>query len=320
MKKYNVLVTGVGAIIGYGIINSLRKSNLNLNIIGTDIFDDAYGRNLVDKFYVNVLASSPNYIEHINSIISKEKIDLILPGIEQDLYALYPFKDKINAKIVLNNEICINISKDKLLTYNYFKSNSNINLIPTLFNCSFEECVEKLGLPFILKPRSSYASKGIQKISTKREFEFYTESNLENVIFQKIISTIESEYTIAVFGDGNGSFFDSIILKRKLSKEGATNKATVVENEQIQNYIIEIVQFLKPIGPTNIQIRIENNIPFLLEINPRISSACSIRSFFGYNDPEMCVKHYLLGEKINKKQLKKGSAIRFIDDFITYDE
>ena len=121
MKKYNVLVTGVGAIIGYGIINSLRKSNLNLNIIGTDIFGDAYGRNLVDKFYVNVLASSPNYIEHINSIISKEKIDLILPGIEQDLYALYPFKDKINAKIVLNNEICINISKDKLLTYNYFK-------------------------------------------------------------------------------------------------------------------------------------------------------------------------------------------------------
>lgn len=320
MKKYNILVTGVGAIIGYGIVNSLRKSDLNLSIIGTDIFDDAYGKNLVDKFHKNILASSPNYIEHINSIIVKENIDLIIPGIEQDLYALYSLQDKINSKIVLNNQLSLDLSKDKLLTYNYFKANTNINLIPTLFQCTYEECCDILGSPFLLKPRSSYASKGIHVISTKREFDFYTNLNVDNIIFQKIISNIESEYTISVFGDGNGSFFDSIILKRQLSKEGATSKAIVVENDKIQNYVIEIVQFLKPIGPTNIQIRVENNIPFLLEINPRISSACSIRSSFGYNDPEMCVKHYLLNEKISKKQLKKGTAIRFIEDFITYDE
>ena len=33
MRKYNVLVTGVGAIIGYGIIKNLRKSKFDLSLI-----------------------------------------------------------------------------------------------------------------------------------------------------------------------------------------------------------------------------------------------------------------------------------------------
>ena len=40
-SKVNVLVTGIGAIIGYGIIKSLRVSGLNVNIVGMDIYRDA---------------------------------------------------------------------------------------------------------------------------------------------------------------------------------------------------------------------------------------------------------------------------------------
>jgi carbamoyl-phosphate synthase large subunit len=318
--KYNILVTGVGAIIGYGIIQSLKKSNLNLTIVSIDIYNDAYGKNISDVFYQGVLASSPDYIDFINSIVEKEKIDLIIPGIEQDLYAMFLNKEKINTKIVMNNELCIQLSKDKLLTYNYLNENCNLNLIPTLLNKSFEECSQQLGLPFLLKPKSSYASKGIHIIDDKREFDFYTESQLNNLIFQKIIGTMNSEYTVSVFGDGKGSFFDSIILKRSLSGEGATSKAVVVENEMINNYVIDLVKVLKPVGPTNIQIRMENDVPYLLEINPRISSACSLRTSFGYNEPEMCVNYFLLNQNIQPSIKKKGSAVRFIDDYITYDE
>jgi carbamoyl-phosphate synthase large subunit len=319
MKKYNILVTGVGAIIGYGIIQSLKKSNLNLNIVAIDIYDDAYGKNIADTFYQGVLASSVDYVDFINEIVAKEKIDLIIPGIEQDLYSLFLNKEKINTKIVFNNELCINLSKDKWLTYNYLKENFKLNLIPTLFSKSYEECVAELGLPFLLKPKSSYASKGIHIINNKREFDFYSENQLENSIFQKIIGTMSSEYTVSVFGNGEGDFFDSIILKRELSGEGATSKATVVQREIIDVYVAELVKVLKPIGPTNIQIRMENNIPYLLEINPRISSACSLRTSFGYNEPEMCINYFLLNETISPSVKKMGSAVRFIDDFITYE-
>ncbi len=319
MTKYNILVTGVGAIIGYGIIQSLKKSKLQLHIVATDIYEDAYGASIADTFYTGVLASSPNFIHFINDIVAKEKIDLIIPGIEQDLYALFQNKEKINTKIVMNTDLCIQLSKDKLVTYNYLSEHFKLNLIPTLNHTTFEECSKILGLPFLLKPKSSYASKGIHIINNKREFDFYTEFQRDAVIFQKIIGTMDSEFTVSVFGDGKGSFFDSIILKRKLSGEGATSKATVVENATINNYVAQLVEVLKPIGPTNIQVRVENNIPYLLEINPRISSACSLRTAFGYNEPEMCIRYFLLNETIQPTIKKKGAAIRFIDDFIIYD-
>ena len=49
-KQYNILVTGVGAIIGYGIIESLKLSNLNCKIIGTDIYEENYGKYICDEF------------------------------------------------------------------------------------------------------------------------------------------------------------------------------------------------------------------------------------------------------------------------------
>lgn len=39
MKKSNVLVTGVGAVIGYGIIKSIKKiPGDSINVVGIDIF------------------------------------------------------------------------------------------------------------------------------------------------------------------------------------------------------------------------------------------------------------------------------------------
>lgn len=320
MAKYNILVTGVGAIIGYGIIQSLRKSSFPLNIVGIDIYEDAYGAATADRFYQGVLASGPDFIDFINTIAEREKIDLIIPGIEQDLYALFQNREKVKAKVVMNNDLCIRLSKDKWQTYLYLREHFCLNLIPTLTNASFEECSQVLGLPFLLKPKSSYASKGIQIINNKQEFDFYSRSQMENLLFQKIVGSMNSEFTVSVFGDGKGGFFDSIILKRSLSGEGATSKATVVDNENISAYVAQLVNVLQPVGPTNIQLRMEGEVPYLLEINPRISSACSLRTAFGYNEPDMCIDYFLLNNTIRPAVKKKGSAVRFIDDYIRYDQ
>lgn len=317
--KHNILVTGTGAIIGYGIINSLKQSGLPLNIIAIDIYNTAYGQFIADRFYQGVLANSDGFIDFINLIVEKEKIDLIIPGIEQDLYALHKNKDKIKCRVVMNNDLCIEISKSKLATFEYIHEHSNINLIPTLHKASYEDCFKKLGLPFLLKPISSYASKGIETIKSPEEFDFYVKRINNNCVFQKIISTRDDEYTISVFGDGKGNFLDSIILRRYLSQEGATSNAEVIESNQIMDYIKSIVELLMPLGPTNIQIRTDGDKVYLLEINPRISSACSIRTAFGYNDAAMCIRYYLNNETIIPSKKRKGKAIRFISDHIIYE-
>lgn len=311
----NVLVTGVGAIIGYGIINSLkRQEKYNVRIVGMDIFNDAYGQFLCDKFYTAILAYSDGYLSFINDVVDKEKIDLIIPGIEQDMYRMHELGDKVHAKVVLNNDLLINLSMDKLATFEYFRE-AGINVIPTLFKPSYEECIQVLGNPFLLKPRTSYASKGIYKIHNQAEFDFYNKDPKAN-IFQRIVGTDSEEYTIAVFGSGDGTYSDYIILRRKLAQTGATDKATLIEyDEELMDYVNQICQLTKPIGPTNIQLRKEGKKVFLLEINPRISSTCSIRMHMGYNDPLKCIDYFLYGKQSEPEVKKKLKSVRFISDF-----
>lgn len=310
-----ILVTGVGAIIGYGIINSLKKQNVyGVRIVGMDIYEDAYGQFLCDNFYQAERADSPKYLDFIKHVVETEKIDLIMPGIEQDMYRLCELKDYVPTKIVLNNDLLIDLSKDKLKTYDFFYE-KGINVIPTLFKATYEECKNRLGDPFLLKPRSSYASKGIRRIYSEEEFNFYNKTQ-ENNIFQRIIGSESEEYTIAVFGRGDGTYSDYIILKRKLAQTGATEKATtILYDKALMDYVDEICKITKPNGPTNIQLRKEGEKVFLLEINPRISSACSIRTHLGYNDPLKCIEYFIYGRHPTSEVKKELHAVRFIDDF-----
>lgn len=112
---------------------------------------------------------------------------------------------------------------------------------------------------------------------------------------QPLIGKDHEEFTSGAFCDGNGGYLAIITFKRKLSKEGYTNKAEVFESKQIENAVLDICKILKPIGPTNFQFRIHNGLFKLLEINPRFSSTTSMQCAFGYNDASMAIEYYLKG-------------------------
>ena len=56
----------------------------------------------------------------------------------------------------------------------------------------------------MLKPRSSYASKGINVVKNKEEFDFYKVRMRGNFMAQPVIGDSEHEYTVGVFGLGDG--------------------------------------------------------------------------------------------------------------------
>lgn len=319
---YNILVTGVGAIIGYGIINNLKKSKFNVNIIGMDIYPDAYGRHLCNQFIPAILASDEKYLDFIKDIIDTYHIDLVMFGTEQEIIRLVEARKEMGgyySKLVINKEEIVKLSQDKWLTYNFLLKN-NFLPIPTNTNGNFKENAIELGLPFLLKPRRSYASKGIKKIYTEEEFEFYKKKNPDQFMVQKIIGDNNHEYTTAVFGFGDGDYAGPITFKRKLSAEGATAKAEVVNVNEINQLIRQYCSILKPIGPTNFQFRKDNDTFYLLEINPRISSSTSLREGFGYNEAEMCIEFFINKIRPLNKAIKKGYAVRYIADCITYND
>jgi len=319
-REFNILVTGVGAIIGYGIIESIRLSGIPCQITGVDIFEENYGRYVCDHFQVAPYTSDSGYFAWLSDICDRHHIDLIIPGIEQDLFKYSENRTLLPTLTVLNNETIINLAKDKYETFTYLSHLDGVNVIPTYMGLDFESAVNTVGLPFIVKPRKSYASKGYQCIRSVGDFRRVSQEINEDTIFQPFIGTEDEEYTFSAFGSGDGHIADQIILRRYLSREGATQRAHVVSgDDELQFYVDTLVKELKPIGPTNFQFRKHHGKAFLLEINPRISSACSLRAKFGYNEPQYCIEHYLeLG--VHRPQVKKtGRAIRYIADQIIYE-
>ena len=318
---YNILVTGVGAIIGYGIVRTLKKSPLPLRVMGVDIYSHAVGQYWCDGFQPICRTDDPAYADTLKHQIDKWSIDLVIPAIEQDVSYLSHHRDRFNTdkvRLALNQQNIITLSQDKWDTFEFLEKN-NFLTIPTTLVDNYDELVSKFGSPFLLKPRRSYAGKGIEAIYSREEFNFYRPRIGNNYMAQKMIGTDDGEYTASLFGYGDGTSSIKCIMNRHLHPTGATERATVIEDKRIEEHMDQLCKILKPIGPTNFQYRYHENELYLLEINPRFSSSNSIRAAFGFNEPMMAVQFFLENKKAEIEKLQKGAAIRYLEDFIVFD-
>lgn len=314
-----VLVTGVGAIIGYGILRSLRRTGRPLRLVGADIYPDAVGQAWTDEFVQAPLTASGDYLGWLEKVIVERKVDLVMPGIEQDLYCFAGERDffrKLGVVVVLNNERLMHLAVDKWLLHEELRRIESAARIPSYLAGDFATLADALGTPFLLKPRTGYASKGILRVSTAQEFLLHSRELGTRLMAQPIVGHDEEEYTVAAFGDGSGRVNASISLRRRLAADGSTAKAWVASQASLDDVVRSLCGHFKPIGPTNLQFRRDGDGWKLLEINPRISSTTSIRSAFGYNESEMCLDYFLNGKAIVQPLLRSGFAARYIEDWI----
>ena len=317
-----VLVTGVGAIIGYGILRSFRTLEENIRLIGTDIYQNAVGQKWTDHFVVAPLTSSENYLSWLENVIVENNVDLVIPCIEQDVKfysANREFFRGLKVSVALNDENLIDLSDDKWLMNEEIIKVNKAYAIPSSLDTNFDRLSNLYGLPFLLKPRKGYASKGIERVHNVDEFSKFVDKIGTDLMVQEIVGCDDKEYTVAVFGDGLGNISASITFRRELANDGSTAKAWVQQHNSLDAAVSLLCAHFKPIGPTNLQFRRTADAWKLLEINPRVSSTTSIRTSFGYNEARMCLSYYLEGKKITQPDISLGFAARYIEDCIVHD-
>jgi carbamoyl-phosphate synthase large subunit len=167
------------------------------------------------------------------------------------------------------------------------------------------------GYPVILKPRDGFASRGVQLITDEAELRFYF-SRTPNAMLQEYLSlgrTVE-EFTCAVFVDRDGRPTGTFMARRDLAS-GATYRAEVNVWPELHDLLRAIGAALRPRGPINVQLRLTEHGPVPFELNIRCSGTAAIRAHFGYNEPEMLLRHYVLGETLPEPQTRTGYAFRY---------
>lgn len=317
-----VMVTGTGAIIGYGVLRSLRMARPSVRLVAADISCDAVGQHWADAFEMAPLTASSDYAEWLRQCIKRHAVDFLIPGIEQDVHCYaaepYIFRD-LPVCVALNRSELIRLCRDKWHMYEALRDANSEASIPSRIEGEFDELAAEFGLPFLLKPRVGYASKGLVRVFKREDFLYYQHRFGTDLIAQPIVGTDDEEYTVGVFGNGQGQILASITLQRRLSLEGATSKATVRHLPDLDLVTTNLCAYFRPRGPTNFQFRRDSGGWRLLEINPRISSSTSLRAAFGYNEADLCLRYYLEGESVQQPEIRIGHAVRYIADFISFD-
>lgn len=314
-----VLVTGASGIVGYGCLKTLFKLK-KYKLVATSIYDSPVARKYCDFFEIAPNTMEACYFQWLKEIVERYKIDLLIPGIELDMFMWNQHRTELNdirAKILINNPALIELCGDKWKFYQKLQKIGNDYCIPSIISDDFMHIDKEFGTPFIMKPRRGYGSKGIEKIYDQKDFDYFLEKYKEKVMFQKLIRG--KEYTIGTFFDFNHELKAYIAMERKLSSGGYTEEAQIVEIEGIKSILQMLGKQFQVEGIANFQFIEDEGKLKLLEINPRISSSTAIREAFGYNECEMGVQLYMNNVIPEQPKLMHGKANRYIEELIVYD-
>jgi carbamoyl-phosphate synthase large subunit len=318
-----ILVSGASGIVGYGILRSLRSSGKPLFLVGTSIYDDSVAPAFCDAFVLARPTGDADYLEWLLSTIREHRIDMLIPGLEIDVYEWIEHVPEIKgtgAMPLLNPPALIALCKDKWAFRQRLTEAGMRCVIDTSLEQDFDALKARFGLPFLLKPRRGFGSKGIVRVDGRETFMTHRRDIGPVLMAQPIVGNDEEEYTTSAFCDGRGGYFAGMTLRRKLSRDGYTEKAEVVGTGEFSKTIAELCGLFRPLGPTNFQFRMCGDGPKLLEINPRISSSTSIRAAFGYNESAMTVDYFLERRTPCQPAIRRGKAVRYTDEQIFYED
>ena len=314
-KVYTIGISCIGSGVGQSVINSLRLSRLPLKTVGLGTNPYAYGAYDCDIYDDTKTIYDEGYIDNLIEKCKEHNIDLVIPGLDDEALIYAQNEDKFKKagiKAMYADKELISICRDKQRMS--IELNKVVNVFVESYNketLSDDIVAGKVKFTFIAKPRSGFASRGVEIIRNEHDITKITEDHIiqELAIPRKDDPNYEfymgqiaknrnpqvSEISIQVVYSPEGNLMGRMFSYNKLNN-GVPIEIVPYEND----YIWSIVDKLTPEllkkglrGPLNIQGRLTENGLRLFEMNPRFTGITGLRALMGFNEVEACVKEWL---------------------------
>tara|TARA_R110001583_G_scaffold9788_2_gene45920 strand:- start:35400 stop:36302 length:903 start_codon:yes stop_codon:yes gene_type:complete len=269
-----ILMSAAGSSAATEIIRHIKR--LGHYVIGIDANHHSapLAINICDEFYLSPLCKSNDFIPFINSLVNK--FDLYIPFIDEELILLCQHPDLLKTafdKILLNPQETVLTCTSKI----NFQQQCQVYGLPVAPLTTFA--------PAIFKPNYGRGSKGIFYIEDNELIPYFLK---QDGVIQNVIQGVE--YTIDVLTDNNSKWVFGVARKR-LETAGVSRVGEVEQNETVLSLAKECCATFNFIGPINIQIMLDkNNIPHLIEINPRLSGSLIFSTLAGFDIIDLALK------------------------------
>lgn len=121
-----VLMTCVGGTLAPDLLMHLRADQgLITRLVGADASPAAIGRAYVDAFYEVPFGDAPGYVGAILDLVARERVNVILPGSDQEAFALSSSRDRLaaaGAALLTSPAPVLELIRDKEATYRTLES------------------------------------------------------------------------------------------------------------------------------------------------------------------------------------------------------
>ena len=160
MKR--ILCTGAGGPAGINFTMSLRAAPEKMALVGTDSNEYFMNLAITDARYLVPRAKDPSYIDKLNEVIRKEKVEFLHAQPDVEVEVVSENREKLDAQVFLPSKATVAACQDKLESTKVW-TKKNIPVAKTLKVCGDEDIDKafmEFGSPIWVRARHGAGGKG----------------------------------------------------------------------------------------------------------------------------------------------------------------
>jgi carbamoyl-phosphate synthase large subunit len=298
-----ILVTGLGGPAGINVVSLLPRGSVVAACDSNPRKREDLLRtgNSGVRFYTVPHARSHEAFKRAaNEIIKRERIDVLIPTVDEELLVFSYRPAHFNARVVVSPYMTVKTCDDKALLYESVRDEP---FCPGFVVTDRRQGLASFGPgPVFMKPRRGRGSRGA------RLFKNYTEIpreliNTSNVFCEYLPG---QEYTADVLCDLEGNLVLAVPRKRLEVIRGISKRGETQRHPEIEENVKKLCGILKFIGPSNMQFKADTSGEMkLVEINPRFSGGLPITAEAGADVPGFLYS-MLSGKGIPQTEWREG--------------
>ena len=242
------------------------------------------------NFFLAPAVQDSGYESFVKSIIKNCEINFYIPLIDEEIELALLKIESFNKTIIIAPNIeFVRLCLNKLKLMQFLEKNK-ISIINSTSGKQFNNQIE---FPIFVKPIKGRGSRGARSITSIEQLDAYYELEgyePNDVLIQPLIKG--TEYTVGVLTNNLNNII-SISSKRIISKKGITQIAITENKSHIDEVVFKVVKKMKPCGPINIQLMVDEfGEVKIFEINPRFSTTSILEIEGGIDLISMFIEYY----------------------------
>ncbi len=331
-RKLVIAITGLNAIDspgpGVAVIRAIRECpDFEVRIVGLSyeaLEPGIYMRDLVDKTYQIPYppAGTENLLHRLKYIHEIEKIDLIIPNFDAELFSFIKLSEELGKMGIRTflPDLEQFEARHKTMLFKFGKKHHlEIPEDRLVYQLSdLVNAADELDYPLVIKGKYYDATiVNTQEEAQKAFYQLQAKWGLPIIAQQFIKGT---EINIAILGDGKGNAISVIPMKKLyITDKGKAWAGITIEDNLFIDLAHQFIKATKWRGGCELEIMQTNEgKSYIMEVNPRFPAWIYLTAAAGQNQPAALVK-MAMGEQVEPfKDYEAGKMfIRYSWDLIT---